>query len=66
MKCLVYSKIDVTEKLIDLYVQVYVYLCVCKSYVYPPEEVDVPKPSRVHMGSVRPKMNNVAVAYTDN
>jgi len=33
------------------------------SYVYKLEEADVPKPRRVHMGCVRPKINNGAVVY---
>jgi hypothetical protein len=33
------------------------------SYVYMIEEADVPKPSRVHMGRVRPKINDAAVVY---
>jgi len=32
------------------------------SKVYMPEEADVPKLSRVHMGRVKPKINNKAVA----
>jgi len=28
-----------------------------------PEEADVPKLSRVHMGHVRPKINDAAVIY---
>ncbi len=38
-------------------------ICVCMTYVYVPEEADVPKQSRVHMGCVRPKINNAAVVY---
>jgi len=30
------------------------------SYVYMPEEADVPKPSRVHMGGERSKINIMA------
>ncbi len=33
------------------------------SYVYMPEKEDVSKPSRVHMGHDRPKINNVTVEY---
>jgi len=32
-------------------------------YVYMPEETDVPKQSRVHMGCVRLKINDAAVVY---
>jgi len=32
-------------------------------YVYTPAEADVPKLSRVHMGRVRPKINDAAVVY---
>jgi len=32
-------------------------------YVYTQEEAEVPKPSRVQMGHVRPKINDVAVVY---
>jgi len=32
-------------------------------FVYMQEEADVPKPSRVHMGQVRPKINYAAVVY---
>ncbi len=31
--------------------------------VFTPAEADVPKLSWVHMGCVRPKINNVAVVY---
>jgi len=31
--------------------------------VYIQDEADVPKQSRVHMGHVRPKINNAAVEY---
>jgi hypothetical protein len=45
-----------------LYVYVYVYKCIIV-YVYTPVEADVPKLSRVHMGCVRPKVNDVSVVY---
>jgi len=45
-------------------VQLYVYnMYVCHMYVYTQEEAEVPKPSRVQMGHVRPKINDVAVVY---
>jgi len=33
------------------------------SYIYRLEEADVPKPCRVYMDGVRPKINNEAVVY---
>ncbi len=36
-------------------------MCMQMSFVYTQEEADVPKMSRVHMGFVRPKINNAAV-----
>jgi len=33
------------------------------SYVYTLEEADVPKPITIHMGHLRPKLNDVAVVY---
>jgi hypothetical protein len=48
----------------SLPVYVYVYIvCVCKWYVYKPAEVDVPKLSQDHMGSVRPKINDLEIVY---
>jgi hypothetical protein len=42
----------------------FMYINVCLyGYVYTPVEADVPKLSRVHMGYVRPKINNAAVVY---
>ncbi len=41
----------------------YIHVYVGTSYVYTMEEADVPKPSRVHMGHVRPKLNDVVVVY---
>jgi hypothetical protein len=38
-------------------------MCMFMSYVYMPEKEDVSKPSRVHMGHDRPKINNVTVEY---
>ncbi len=46
-----------------LAVHVYVYRCVCIWYVYKPAEADVSKLSLVHMGFVRPKINNAANVY---
>jgi len=40
----------------------YIYVCMY-GYVYTPVEADVPKLSRVHMGRVRPKINDAAVVY---
>lgn len=39
-----------------------IYVCMYE-YVYTPVEADVPKLSRVHMGRVRPKINDAAVVY---
>jgi hypothetical protein len=40
------------------------YINVCLyEYVYTPAEADVPKLSHVHMGHVRPKINDAAVVY---
>jgi hypothetical protein len=44
-------------------VYVYVYICIMYGYVYTPVEADVPKLSRIHMGHVRPKINDAAVVY---
>jgi len=33
------------------------------SYVYTPEDADVPKPSSVQMGCLKPKINDQAVVY---
>ena len=38
----------------------FMYICACIWYVYKPAEADVPKLSQVHMGFVRPKINDVA------
>jgi len=46
-----------------LSVNVYVYKCMLGGYVYTPAEADVPKLSRVHIGHVRPKINDAAVVY---
>jgi len=43
-----------------LSVYVYVYKCM---YVYKLAEADVPKLSLVHIGRVRPKINDAAVVY---
>ncbi len=44
------------------FISIYVYVCLY-GYVYTPAEADVPKLSRVHMGHVRPKVNDTAVVY---
>jgi len=41
----------------------HIYICVCIWYVYKPAKTYVPKLSQVHMGGVRPKINDVAVVY---
>jgi len=46
-----------------LSVYVYVYKLCLYEYVYTPAEADVPKLSPVHMGGVRPKINDVSVVY---
>ncbi len=46
------------------FLSMFMYINVCLyEYVYTPAEADVPKLSQVHMGRVRPKINNAAVVY---
>jgi len=46
------------------YLSMFMYVIVCMYwYVYKREEADAPKLRQVHIGCVRPKINNVAVVY---